>query len=410
MSLITIIIPTFNNPQYIGPCVESILCHRSTPGLCEIIVVNNGDEKSVPAYTNPEVKVIHTGKNLGWEGGLKEGLKHVKTPFVVLMNDDTYIPYSSAPWLLQMLERFADPAVAAVGPSSNVVMGPQNIFIASTTDYAFQVNFLIGFCMMVRRDYLDAVGGIDDSMPNHGDDLDLSIRFRLAGYKLICDKSVFVYHHGFKTGQREHGSEWNSVAMTERTNTWLIKKHGLNNFWNHMSQPIVQGGGVYAFVKEDTEGDVVRKYAQGDIVEIGCGPQKTVEPSTGIDIIPKGEYIPGLVARKSIADIVADVQDPLPIEDGKFDTLIARHILEHVLDPVKVLKDWGRVVKSGGRIIIAVPNEAERRTIPMNYQHVHAYTPETLTVLMETLGFHKEVVEDSKNGVSFVGVFNKNGL
>lgn len=409
MSLVTIIIPTYNNMEYLEPCLNSIMRHQSTPGLFDIIVVNNGAEGSVPKYENSEITVIDTGRNLGWEGGLNEGLKHAKTPYIVFLNDDTYIPMSSAGWLYQLMQSFADPKVAAVGPSSNCVMGVQNIWVPSPAEFNVEVNMLIGFCMMVRREALDAVGGVDDTMPNHGDDLDLSIRFREAGYKLICNKSVFVYHHGFKTGQREHGSEWNSVQMTERTNQHLIRKHGLKKFMKYMFNPLAD--------KEnsrdpgDSEGDICRKYVEGEnVLELGCGAGKTVQNSIGVDIIPKGMPIAGLANAVSIADVTADVKEPLPFEDGKFDTIIARHLFEHLIDPIKVLKDWRRVLKPGGKIILAVPNQQLRHTIPLNYQHVHAYTPDSLQTIMELAGWHTVAVEDPKNYISMVGVFTKNGV
>ncbi len=408
MSLVTIIIPTFNNLEYLAPCVNSILLHQATPGLYEIIIVNNGDKGSVPPISNPEVRVIEAGTNLGWEGGLKRGVTESTNPYIVFLNDDTYIPFSSTGWLNDMLELFSDEKVAAVGPSSNCVMGPQNCFIPVQNRYILETNFLIGFCMMVRRSALEKVGGVDDALPYHGDDLDLCIRFRQAGYKLLCNKAVFVYHHGFKTGGREFGAAWNSVEMTEKTNTYLIIKHGLKTFWETMSHPVLNDAPINP--GHDQEGDEVRKFVQGRVLEIGCGPQKTVESATGVDWIPKGEAVPGLRGAYSTADILADVSQPLPIEPGSYDTVIARHILEHMLDPIKALKNWGSVVKAGGTLILAVPNQNIRNTIPMNYQHVHAYNPESLKTLMETLGWHTIDIVDPKNDVSLVGAFCKNGF
>ena len=408
MSLVEIIIPTFNNPQYLYPCVDSLLRHRSTPGLAHITIINNGDKGSIPGPENAEVSIIQADNNLGWEGGLKLGLSKTESPFVVFMNDDTYIPYSSAGWLYQLLNNFQDPKVAAAGPSSNCVMGPQNTFIPCQ-DYAiFPVNFLIGFCMVVRRSALDEVGGVDDSLPYHGDDLDLSIRFRKAGYKMICDKSVFVYHHGFKTGGREFGSAWNSVEMTEKTNTHLIKKHGLKEFWETVANPVPSFKAPHS--EEDTEGNMVRQFVNGKVLELGCGPQKTVPEAVGVDIVPRGTLIPGLVGRESVADVVADVTQPLPLDPESFDTVISRHILEHCLDPISTLKNWGKVVRKGGTLIIAVPNQDVRSSIPLNFQHVHAYNPDSLRNLMETLGWHTIDIVDPKNDVSLVGAFKKNGL
>jgi len=409
MSLSTIIIPTFNNREYLEPCIISLVRHSSTGGLFDILIINNGEKDSVPDYGKQfglsNVRVIHAGKNLGWEGGLKLGVKESTTPYVVFMNDDTYIPVSSTGWCYQMLMNFEDPMVAAVGPSSNCVMGLQNIFVPAPMELSLEVNMLIGFCMMVKREALEKVGGIDDSMPNHGDDLDLSIRFREAGYKLICNRGVFVYHHGFKTGQREYGSDWNSILMTEKTNNWLIRKHGLKTFMKYMFNPLVDGS--LRPKVSDTEGDICRKYAKGKILELGVGGGKTVEDSFGIDIVPKGEYIPGLPATKSVADQAVDIKDPLPFGNEEFDCVIARHLLEHMIDPLKVLKEWTRVIKPNGRIIIAVPNEEIKPTIPLNFQHVHAFTPSSLINMMYYLGWKCEFIEDPKNYISFVGIFSK---
>jgi SAM-dependent methyltransferase len=195
--------------------------------------------------------------------------------------------------------------------------------------------------------------------------------------------------------------------MTEKTNTHLIKKHGLKAFWETVAQPILAPKAEYP---HDSEGDAVRTFISGKTLELGCGATKTIESVIGMDIIPKGEQIPGLVDARSVADIVAYVSQPLPVDSDSFDTVVARHILEHVIDPIKCLREWGRVIKKGGTLILAVPNQDLRNTIPLNYQHVHAYNPESLKTLMETIGWHTLDIVDPKNGISLVGAFTKNGL
>jgi predicted SAM-dependent methyltransferase len=56
-------------------------------------------------------------------------------------------------------------------------------------------------------------------------------------------------------------------------------------------------------------------------------------------------------------DIIDDGATLGTIRDGAFDYLIAAHVLEHVDDAISALKTWVRVVKSGGHIVIAVPDK-----------------------------------------------------
>jgi GT2 family glycosyltransferase len=230
MSSLDIIIPTFNLPEYLIPCTQSILKNGDTDLLNSILVVNNGTPESLSFLTvGGKVRVLQQKENLGWEGGLKAGLAASNAPFVVFMNDDTFIPRSSRRWLGELMANFADPKIGAVGPTSNVVMGAQNMGFYMEGD-KLESPFLIGFCEMLRREALDRSGGVDDSLPNHGDDIDLSIRMRQQGYMLLVDRTVFVYHHGFKTGERVHGEYWNSMPMQDKTNHSLIRKHGLRQF------------------------------------------------------------------------------------------------------------------------------------------------------------------------------------
>lgn len=410
MSAMDIIVPTFDNPNYVIPCVQSLINNRATLDLFKVIVVNNGHPENVKGLEHPDVTILQMKENKGWEGGLKAGLEVSKAPYVVFSNDDILIPPSSTLWANRMIQHFRFPDCAAVGPASNCVAGVQSIFAPVPFSY-FRASYLIGFFMMLRRDYLDAVGGVDDTLPYHGDDLDLSIRLRKSGKYLVADKEVFIYHHGFKTGQREFGGYWNSADMREKTNFSLINKHGLvewlSTTQNQFRSEIPKGTDRAS----DVEQEVVKKYIVGErVLELGCGAKKTVPHSVGVDITPSGDEIHGLFHELSKADIVSDVSKPLPIENNSFDTVIARHILEHMIDPVEAIHFWGKPLKHGGRLIIAVPDQTIQNSIPMNIEHVHAFNPNSLKNFMEQLGWKTEALEDTGNYISFVGVFSKNGV
>lgn len=411
--LVTIIIPTFNNAEYLRPCIVSLLRNRATAGLFKILVVNNGHPDSCDYLKGEsDVQVINAPSNLGWEGGIDFGLKNSKSQFVVFMNDDTLVPNTSRMWIHRLLNHFKNPKVGAVGPSSNTVMGFQNIFVDLPFE-VFESKFIIGFCAMIRRSAFEEVGGMDMSLPG-GDDLDWSIRLRDTGYKVLVDRSVFIYHHGFKTGERVNGSAsatngWNSYEMYHKTNTALIKKHGFKKWREVMKSTYTPPTVDYKTAQEDTEGEVIRKIIKGQkvVLDIGCGPRKTSPKVIGVDFVKKGERIPTLDGYSiSDADIEADVSKDLPVKDESTDAIIARHILEHMIDPITVIGNWLKKLKKGGKLIVAVPNEEWHQTIPMNSEHVHAYTPSSLFVLLTSMGLKVEII-DSENGISFIAVATK---
>lgn len=408
---ISIIIPTFNNFQYLQPCLTSLIRHRPSENPYHIYVINNGHPNSCDWINSPYITVINAGENLGWEGGLKLGLQQSDSEFIVFLNDDTFIPTYSRLWLNHAIQHFRNPEVGAVGPSSNVVMGKQSIFSMEKYEI-FRAKFLIGFCFIVRRSALMEVGGVDDSLPG-GDDLDMSIRLRDAGYYLLVDKNLFVYHHGFKTGERVHGGSdksfgWNSYEFKERTDTALIKKHGFAKWCDVMSGIYEYEAEPEPFHWEDREGEVIRSYIEGVTLDLGCGGNKTREDVTGVDFIPKGEPI-GTLSHGTVsqADVTADVSKYLPFEDEHADTVIARHILEHTQDPIHALGEWTRVLKKGGRMIVAVPNQDMINSIPMNPEHVHSWNPQAMASLFRVVGL--EVIEqlDPQNAVSFITIGEK---
>jgi|TARA_Y100000296_G_scaffold26875_1_gene31535 GT2 family glycosyltransferase len=237
---VDIIIPTFDNLRQLRQCIGSMRMTRNNYSM-KFIIVNNGKAPLHDMLEEDGIKVVTPPTNLGWTGGLKYGLEHSNSKYVLFANDDIYVPLSSHKWLRDMVRVLSvHENCAAVGPSSNCVMGSQNIWSGCSV-WAQYVPFLIGFCVLYNREILDKIGGIDDAF-YHGDDLELSIRARNQGYNLLHLPTIFIYHHGFQTGEKVHGGPdkpggWNSDESTRLTNQQLIKKHGFMKFWECRVRP-----------------------------------------------------------------------------------------------------------------------------------------------------------------------------
>jgi len=69
-----------------------------------------------------------------------------------------------------------------------------------------------------------------------------------------------------------------------------------------------------------------------------------------------------VAARRRLADhglsvpLLAASADQLPWPDGHFDTIVADSVLEHLDDPHQALKEWARVLRPGGTLVVWSPN------------------------------------------------------
>lgn len=62
-----------------------------------------------------------------------------------------------------------------------------------------------------------------------------------------------------------------------------------------------------------------------------------------------------LCGSKMPVDIVAN-GDNLPLENDSVDFVINSHVIEHIYNPIKAIKEWLRVVKKGGYVFMIVPH------------------------------------------------------
>ena len=116
----------------------------------------------------------------------------------------------------------------------------------------------------------------------------------------------------------------------------------------------------------------VRKYTEGNGLDLGAGQGKIRLEALGIDFGSNG------IAW------VGDVTDLHWFKDNVLDYVFSSHCLEHVIDDSAVLREWMRAIKPGGYIILYLPDDEEFDNTEMvaNGEHKHVYT---LTSLMELL-------------------------
>ena len=327
------------------------------------------------------------------------------TEFVCCLNDDVvFIPGHRKFWR-ELLNPFKFAEVGATGPSSNFVMGGQNIFQVDLP-LIYPTTLLIGFCMVLRTSLIKEIGGWDEKLPG-GDDLDVSIRVRDSGNELFVVRSAYLHHVGQQTGPKVRPG-WDNLEHQEQTNNALIRKHGVRK-WYECFQAKIDSNSNYMKISAGFSDesiwlkDVVPTEGHG--FNLGCGDMDV--GTFGLDTAKPGEH--GAGGRKhteATPSLVADALD-IPVADNSLDYVVASHLFEHLLDPYEALAEWNRAMKPGGRAIVICPDHERLPTMLIDHTHVHAYTPDSFERLMNGHGWSSSDRVDFPRHGSFGGVYIK---
>lgn len=183
----------------------------------EIIIVDNGSKEDPTAAllaVNPGVKVILTGKNLGFAGGNNVGIRAAKGDYLFIVNNDTEF----TPHLIEsLIEPFStDPAVGVVCPkirffyNRNVIQyagfNPINVYTGRTTavgsleedhgqhDTPGYTEGAHGCAMMVKREVIEKTGMFPEKFFLYYEEWDWSLRIIREGYKIFYQPKALIYH------------------------------------------------------------------------------------------------------------------------------------------------------------------------------------------------------------------------
>ena len=212
--LTSIVIVTHNQLQFTHPCVDSL--RRLTDEPFELICVDNASTDATVEYLHsiPGAKVIVNAENRGFPAAVNQGIEAASGRQVLLLNNDTIV---TTGWLARLLGALrGDPRIGLVGPCSNCVSGPQQVGVgyddlAGLDGFAWdwgkahdgQVEDsgrLVGFCLLMRREVIDAIGLFDERFGvGCFEDDDYCVRALGAGWRAVIARDAFVHHFGGRT-------------------------------------------------------------------------------------------------------------------------------------------------------------------------------------------------------------------
>lgn len=105
--------------------------------------------------------------------------------------------------------------------------------------------------------------------------------------------------------------------------------------------------------------ELIEKYVgkKNNILDLGCGKFSLVREFESKNVV--GLDISDMALRGTdlkIGKMLGDINDRLPFKNKTFDVVLLVDVLEHILDPIFVVKEAKRIVKKDGLIIFSVPN------------------------------------------------------
>lgn len=220
-----VILPVYNGDAIVRDCLRALSV--ASDGPFQVLVVDDGSRGFTAEMLREEVSgdprfVLHRRDiNRGYTKSINEGVMMTSAPWVVVLNSDTLVSHG---WLDRLHAAVrARPGTGMAGPLSNAATW-QSIPAAKRPDMTWSTNDMIeprhlmrvqemladvseraypefpilnGFCTLIARDVFDRIGLYDeDAFPmGYGEETDLCLRARRAGFRLTVADDCFVYHH-----------------------------------------------------------------------------------------------------------------------------------------------------------------------------------------------------------------------
>lgn len=238
---VTVVIPNYNGKKYLPACLDAMRVQDFSD--LKVIVVDNGSaDGSVDLIREgyPEVELICLPRNQGFCGAVNVGIRAARTPFVLLLNNDTQADPGFVEALLKAVKkdprRFSCSAKMIQFHDRTRMDDAGNYYTALGWAYArgkgrpqedyCREKAVFAACAgaaIYRREVMERIGYFDEAHFAYLEDVDLGYRARIHGYVNVFAPEAVVYHVGSGTT----GSRYNpfKVRYSARNNLYLIYKN-----------------------------------------------------------------------------------------------------------------------------------------------------------------------------------------
>ena len=229
--LVSIIIPNKDHVDMLDKCLRSI--QKSSYRNYEVIIVeNNSVEEATFDYykkiASDRIRVVYWEGIFNYSAINNFGAKAAQGEYLLLLNNDVEVITEN--WLEELLSNCQRPDVGIVGAKlyypddtvqhAGIIVGiggvAGNVFVGlprKFTGYFHKASIqqdlsaVTAACMMVKRSVYEEMGGLEEKLQVAFNDVDFCLRVRKAGYLVVFDPYVELYHYESKTRGAENTKE-----------------------------------------------------------------------------------------------------------------------------------------------------------------------------------------------------------
>ena len=248
---VAIVILNWNGRAMLQQYLPSVVSYSQAEA--EVIVADNAstdDSLQWLAENFPHIRTIVLDQNYGFAGGYNMALKQVESEYYILLNSDIEV---TDHWLTPLIEEMeAHKEIAACQPKL-LSMHDKNAFEYAGASGGFldkygypycrgrifdkvekdngqyntnsEIFWATGACLMIRSEDYWNVGGLDERFFAHNEEIDLCWRLQLAGRKIFCFPTSYVYHVGAGT-----------LPKSNSRKTFLNFPNNLTMLWKNLAE------------------------------------------------------------------------------------------------------------------------------------------------------------------------------
>jgi GT2 family glycosyltransferase len=243
---VSITVVAYNSDATLPACLRSVR-DAVRSGRAEAIVVDNASPDGSAACVArelPEARLLSAGRNLGFAGGHNLAWRGARGRYWLLLNPDVVVPEGG----LEALVAWADahPAVGAVSPElvdddGNVACAARRFHTIGRSllelsrlhlvlPAATRARLLLGgywrgpgdrldadwvpaTAILVRREAVDAAGGLAEDLPFYAEDSEWCARIGRAGFGIAVCGSVRFLHRESESARRTFGHDERDLRL-----------------------------------------------------------------------------------------------------------------------------------------------------------------------------------------------------